>query len=222
MIKGILFDMDGLMIDSEVVTFHLLQKILKEKGYILTRDMYLNLLGKTKKTCESIFKEWYGKDFDYWTMSNQLAPLLNESLRENLPIKEGLFDLLEYCKKQGYSTCIATSSLRSKLEYILPKKLLSYFDATICADEVNNGKPNPEVFFKACQKLNILPQEALVLEDSEAGIEASLAGNIRVICIPDMKEASDAHKAKCEKYLSNLKEVIFYLEQEKKDCKKRC
>lgn len=215
MIKGILFDMDGLMIDSEVVTFHILQDILTKKGYTFTRDMYLNTLGKTKKTCESIFKDWYGEDYDYWAVSNALGPLLNKALAEDLPIKPGLYELLEYCKAHGYKTCIATSSLRSKVDYILPEKLLSYFDTTICGDEVENGKPNPEVFLKCCKKLGIQPEEALVLEDSEAGIEASHNGNIKVICIPDMKEPSDWHKEKLEGYYSSLHDIISYLEDHK-------
>lgn len=213
MIKGILFDMDGLMINSEVVTFHILQNILEEQGYVFTRDMYLETVGKTKMTCEGIFKNWYGQDFPYWDISNQLAPLLKEELRNNLPIKEGLYDLLEYCKEKGYKTCIATSSLRSKLDYILPEKIFSYFDETICGDEVENGKPNPEVFLKACKKLEIRPEEALVLEDSEAGIEASHSGGIKVVCVPDMKEPSDKHREMLDGYFNNLREVISYLKE---------
>lgn len=207
--------MDGLMIDSENVTFRIVKDILEQKGYTFTRDMYINLLGRTRQGARDIYKGWYGEDYDYQGVSEELAKRLIHTLSQELPIKPGLYELLNYLRENGYKTCIATSSLRSKVDAILPKTLIEYFDYVLCGDEVNIGKPNPEVFLKCCERLNVLPEEAIVLEDSEVGIEASVNGNIKVICIPDMKEPSDWHKKQLAGYYTSLEEVIDYLERER-------
>ena len=93
-----------------------------------------------------------------------------------------------YLKDNNYKTIVATSSNRDRVDKILAQaKITEFFDDSICGDEVTKGKPNPEVFLKPCQKLGVNVDEAIVLEDSEAGIQASYDANIKVICIPDMK-----------------------------------
>ena len=87
-----------------------------------------------------------------------------------MPLKTGIFELLTFLKENGYKTIVATSSSRARADMILQAaNIRHYFDDTICGDEVRNGKPNPEIFLTACEKLGITPEEALVLEDSEAG-----------------------------------------------------
>ncbi|MCD8027761.1 MAG: HAD family hydrolase, partial [Erysipelotrichaceae bacterium] len=90
---------------------------------------------------------------------------------------------------------------------------LSYFDTTICGSEAAHSKPEPDIFLKACEKLHVLPSEALVLEDSEAGIEAAYRAHIKVICIPDMKYPTDEYVNKAFKVLDSLDEVINELEK---------
>ena len=86
-----------------------------------------------------------------------------------------------------------------------------YFDDTICGDEVTCGKPNPEIFLTACKKLGVTTEEALVLEDSEAGITASYAGNIDVICVPYMKYPEEEFATKTLKIVDSLLDVIEHL-----------
>ena len=96
---------------------------------------------------------------------------IDESLRQYVPKKKGLVELLEYLKANNYKTIVATSSGRARVDEILKNAdLTKYFDDTICGDEVTHGKPHPEIFLTACQKLDVKPEEALVLEDSEAGL----------------------------------------------------
>ena len=106
------------------------------------------------------------------------------------------------------------NSLKSiLLDLIINKmKLTDYLDDSICGDEVNIGKPNPEIFLKACKKLGATPEEAVVFEDSEAGIDAAYNGNIPVICVPDMLQPSQAHKDKAEVVLEDLSQAIDYIE----------
>lgn len=107
---------------------------------------------------------------------------------------------------------MATSSGRARVDEILKNAdLTKYFDDTICGDEVTHGKPHPEIFLTACQKLDVKPEEALVLEDSEAGILAAYDGHIDVICVPDMKYPEPQFVEKVTKIVDSLDEVIDYL-----------
>ena len=131
---------------------------------------------------------------------------------EGVPVKKGLVELLHYLKDNNYKTIVATSSNRDRVDKILAQaKITEFFDDFICGDEVTKGKPNPEVFLKSCQKLGVNVDEAIVLEDSEAGIQASYDANIKVICIPDMKYPEKQYEEKTFKILKDLTEVTAYL-----------
>ena len=210
MYKAIIFDNDGLMIDSENATYEEYKKYLNELGYPFSKDLYLTFLGKSKLKIIDLFKDAYGQDFPFDQVWDEVHIRLDYRLESNLPIKYGLIKLLDYCKEKGYKLAIATSSDRDRIDRIL-KPILPYFDYVICGDEVKNSKPNPEIFLKACQKLNVNPSEALVIEDSESGILAAYNGNIDVVCIPDMKYPEPEYEKKATVVLNNLLEVIEFL-----------
>lgn len=107
---------------------------------------------------------------------------------------------------------MATSSTRKRVDHILGlADIIKYFDDSICGDEVTHGKPHPEVFLRACEKLGVNPSDAIVLEDSEAGIQAAYSGNIDVICIPDMKYPEQEFEKMTTKILDSLDQVIDFL-----------
>ncbi len=133
---------------------------------------------------------------------------------KGVPLKKGLFDLLKYLKEHDYKTIVATSSQRYRVDYIFKLAGLNlYFDDSICGDEVIRGKPDPEIFLKACQKLDVKPSETIVLEDSEAGINAAFNAAIKVICIPDLKYPEPEFAKMTYKIMNNLLEVRDFLNQ---------
>ena len=188
--KAVIFDMDGLMIDSERVTYEEYCRKLEQLEYHFDENMYRRCLGKNKQSVYQVFIDHYGEDF---------------------PITE-VWNDVHVLKENGYKTIVATSSSRARANMILQAANIGhYFDDTICGDEVRNGKPNPEIFLTACEKLGITPEEALVLEDSEAGITAAHAGNIDVICVPDMKYPEEEFASKTLKIVDSLLDVIEHL-----------
>ena len=213
MIKAIIFDMDGLMIDSERVTFECYQERLKDMNLTMDEKFYKTLLGKPIKGIYQRFYDVYGNDFPIENVIQDVHQLMAERFEtEGVPIKTGLKSLLEYLKENNYKTIVATSSNRDRVDTILSQaQITDYFDDSICGDEVTKGKPNPEVFLKSCQKLGVNVDEAIVLEDSEAGIQASYDANIKVICIPDMKYPEKQYEEKTFKILKDLTEVTAYL-----------
>ena len=215
MIKAIIFDMDGLMIDSEIETFKGYKKILESYGYELSLDFFKTLLGNNMLSVKSKFIEYYGYDFPVDTIVKQLHDYLHVTFDTyGVPLKKGLLELLHYLKENGYKTIVATGSSKKRVKHILDKANISHlFDDCICGDEVSNGKPDPETFIKGCHKLNVNYDEVIVLEDSEAGILAAYNGNMKVICIPDMKEHSDDIYHLCEAVYPSLDYVIEYLKK---------
>lgn len=213
MIKAIIFDMDGLMIDSERVTFECYQERLKDMNLTMDEEFYKTLLGKPIKGIYQRFYDVYGNDFHIQNVIQDVHQLMAERFEtEGVPVKKGLVELLHYLKDNNYKTIVATSSNRDRVDKILAQaKITEFFDDSICGDEVTKGKPNPEVFLKSCQKLGVNVDEAIVLEDSEAGIQASYDANIKVICIPDMKYPEKQYEEKTFKILKDLTEVTAYL-----------
>lgn len=213
MIKAIIFDMDGLMIDSERVTFECYQERLKDMNLTMDEEFYKTLLGKPIKGIYQRFYDVYGNDFPIQNVIQDVHQLMAERFEtEGVPVKKGLVELLHYLKDNNYKTIVATSSNRDRVDKILAQaKITEFFDDSICGDEVTKGKPNPEVFLKSCQKLGVNVDEAIVLEDSEAGIQASYDANIKVICIPDMKYPEKQYEEKTFNILKDLTEVTVYL-----------
>lgn len=213
MIKAIIFDMDGLMIDSERVTFEGYQEVLKEMNLTMDENFYITLLGKPIKGIYQRFYDVYGQDFPIESVIKKVHEYMAIRFeKEGVPLKKGLVPLLKYLKANHYKTIVATSSNRDRVDNILKSAdIEQYFDDSICGDEVTKGKPNPEVFLKSCQKLSVETDEAIVLEDSEAGIQASAAANIKVICIPDMKYPEPEFAQKTYKIYQDLDEVTEYI-----------
>ena len=190
--KAIIFDMDGLMIDSERVTYNEYVKKLKILGYDdFTEKIYRQCLGKNKEGICQVFFNQYGDDFPMIEVWNDVHDWIDESLRKYVPKKKGLDNLLKYLKENNYLTIVATSSGRTRVNEILKN---------------------------ACQKLGFKPEEALVLEDSEAGIRAAYDGEIEVICIPDMKYPEPEFACQVTKIMDSLEDVIYYLEDLKLHC----
>ena len=214
MIKAVIFDMDGLMIDSERVTFEGYQHIMSKMGKTITEDFYITVLGKPIKGIFQRFYDVYGNDFPIESVITDVHRYMAERFEtEGVPLKTGLVELLKYCREKGYRTIVATSSNRNRVDKILKSAdIEQYFDDSICGDEVTKGKPDPEVFLKSCMKLGVNTDEAVVLEDSEAGIQASYAAGIKVICVPDMKQPEPEYAQKTFMIVTDLNKVKYWLE----------
>ena len=133
--------------------------------------------------------------------------------KDGVPLKKGVKELLDYLVSKKIAICLATSSVEKRAITILDNyQLTKYFDAFVFGDEVKRGKPFPDVFLKACKKINVQKNEAIVIEDSEAGIEAGYNAKIRVICIPDMKYPDDKYQLMTCNIYRDLTNIIKYIE----------
>lgn len=215
MLKGIIFDLDGILIDSEPIAYSILQEMVSAYGGHISLDDYTaNYLGRTVAMGLSTIKSVFNAPETEEELMEIYLRKEQEKLIEGVPLKPGVKELLVYVKTCGYKTIVASSSIRERAENILKSyDILKYFDDMVFGCEVPKGKPHPDIFLKACEKMGIQPHEAIVIEDSEAGIEASYSANITTICIPDMKYPDKHYKNMVCYLFDSLFDVMRLLEE---------
>ena len=214
-IQGAIFDMDGTMFDTERLRFETLKQASKELiEQEFSEDYLMQCLGLSARTAEQLAKKYYGETVPYLAIRKRADELELEFVRHNgVPIKKGLIQVLERLRKSGLRMAVATSSRRAIAEeYLINANAYKFFDLLVCGDEVERGKPHPEIFIQAAQKLNLQPSKCLMFEDSENGIcSAHAAGGITVL-FKDIKAPNDHMLSKANFYYSDMLEYLAALD----------
>ncbi len=213
MINTILFDLDGLLIDSESMFYHLYLDLLKQYDQEFTLEEYAqNYSGKTAVTNMTNLIQSYHLPINLEEGLSFIDQREKYYLDQGIPLKTGTKELLKYLKENNYKIILATSSKPLRAKTILKQNHVEdYFDDYVFGSELKHSKPFPDVFNIASQKANSKKEECLVLEDSEAGIEASYRANIKVICIPDIKQPAKEYQEKTYQMMDSLLDVIELL-----------
>lgn len=215
-IKAVLFDMDGLMVDTESLATEAFIHSAKKQGYDMTKEETLLVLGFTTK---SIYEFWenYFKNSD--VSGKQLVDDHYKYI-ENILFTTGprkmpyIEELLKYLKESNYKVAVASSSNMDHIINNMEKTgLKKYIDEFASGAEVENGKPAPDVFLLAAERLGVKPEECLVLEDSKAGVLAGSSAGAKVIMVPDMFKPDEECKERTYRIVGNLGEVISILEE---------
>lgn len=187
-VKGVVFDMDGLMIDTERVIKYTWDVTGEKMGYADFGDNIFHTLGKNRVQRNQYFLNKYGEDFPLQEFLDGYHEVYYQYEKEHgIPKKKGLLELLETLREKKIPMAVATSTYR---EHSIPELerqgILSYFEAVVTGDMVQNGKPDPEIYLTACEKLGVCPKDALALEDSYSGIRSAYNAGMNVIMIPDL------------------------------------
>lgn len=215
MVKAVIFDLDGLLADTENTFYQIYVKLLKEYGREFKKEVYTrDYCGKTEAANVIDLIRDYRLP---WTFDEGMERVLREEKRffgRGVSLKPGAGELLAYLKENGYQIALASSSIRERAMNILDRNgVTDYFEQLVFGPEVERGKPYPDIFLRTCEKLGRHPEDCLVLEDSEAGLQAASAANIPVICIPDMKMPDRQFLDKTAAVLDSLDQVIRYLSE---------
>lgn len=213
-VKAVIFDMDGLMVDTEPVGNMICVQAHQKFGYEITQEMLFDLIGRNATSAKEYYFHTFGNDYPYNEIKKEITQLHEEYYQtHDIAVKPGLYKLLNYLKEQGIKMAVASSTVTARVQSNLQRiHVLSYFDHVIGGDQIVHGKPAPDIFLKALELLGVDHDEALVLEDSKNGILASYQAQIPVICIPDIVKHTSETLNKTYKVLDRLDQVIDEVE----------
>lgn len=210
---AVVFDMDGVIFDSERATMNCWIELADKYGIKNIEEPFLACTGTTMARTREIMLEAYGESFPYDEYAKE-ASLMYHSKYDGgrLPMKKGVIELLTFLKNQGKKIALASSTRRQTVvSQLKDAGILDYFDAVICGDMVERSKPAPDIFLKACEEINVLPERAYGIEDSYNGIRAAHSGNLRPIMVPDLLPENEEMESLAEVILESLLEIKEYL-----------
>ncbi|OLQ91292.1 haloacid dehalogenase [Vibrio panuliri] len=211
MLKAVLFDMDGLIFDTERVYKQSWQYAAQQQNLHLSDEFYQQFIGVQDADCERKLLEYFADDIDMPRYVQQRNQHFHRQRNQGIALKTGFSELFNQIKQCGLMTAIVTSSQRKEVEFnFASTTYLAQFDIIITAEDVPRGKPHPDCYLLACQRLNIPPNQSLVLEDSNQGVRAALAAGCLAVMIPDLAPPETDLVNKIEVY-DCLKQVISRL-----------
>lgn len=190
MVDAVLFDMDGVVLDTEKLYTRFWQEAAHALGYPMTKEQALGMRSLNRGAGLAKMQSYFGPDVDYDKIREKRIELMDDFVaREGVTVKPGIQQLLDYLKKQGIKTAIATSSpMERTLLYLSSVGLQDSFDELVSGYMVEKGKPEPDIFLYAAKKLGVEPKRCIVLEDSPAGILAAHRAGCKPVMIPDQDE----------------------------------
>lgn len=210
---AVLFDMDGLMLDTEGPVLPFWHEAMAKFGFSIDEDTLYKTIGVPASSTEKLLLEKYGKDFPYDAVTDELERLVKEDNEKNgIPQKKGLLRLLDHLDMLGIPKAVATSTRRKKALWKLEcARIADRFPITVCVDDVTYGKPAPDLFLAAAEKLGKAPELCVGFEDSVAGLQSLSAAGIKSVFIKDVLEPPEDVMKTVWRQFGNLAEaaVLF-------------
>lgn len=209
--KAAVFDMDGLILDSERTVLSIWEQIGDKYGFAGIRAYGISVIGKNKQATVDEFQRVYGEPGEpYERELRQIYNVLADNGK--VPLKPHTIELLNAMKNAGMKIAIASSSSREEVTSQMgPLGALPFFDALVCGDQVTHSKPDPEIFLLACDALGVKPEEGVGLEDSFNGVRSCKASGLYTIMVPDIIQPDDEMKSLADVILPSLKDVQDFL-----------
>jgi len=205
----IIFDMDGTMLDTEPVSLDATVRAGAELGVKITRELGESFMGKSVVRIREILHANFGENFDAERLFELHAIYVDEFFEKNgVPVKKGIFEILDKLEVLGIRKCVATSTAKKRAtEKLTSAKIAHRFEKIIGGDDVQNGKPSPDIFLKAAAECGVAPENCLIIEDTEAGALGAEAAKIRLILVPDIAPLDEKIRAKALAVCKDLFEV---------------
>lgn len=218
MIKNIVFDMDGVLLDTEAVFMRCWKKLGEELHLPNVEETARKCIGITVTQTEALFQKEYGEKYpceSYVGAAN--AIFYRQEAEQGIPEKPGVHELFAYLKEQNYRIGLASSTQQQAVyRQMKAAGIFDDFDVIVCGDMVTKSKPNPDIYLKACELMKVDPKECYAVEDSYNGIRAAHAAGMKAIMVPDLLEPTPEILELTDQIFNSLMELQKFLMTQQK------
>lgn len=214
MLKAVIFDVDGTLLDTERIYMQAWKAAAAELGYEITDELLRKTRAINVKDAARIFETEIGNGFSYEKTRVGRVRIAEEIIKRESPIlKPGVTELLDYLQQKGIRLSVASSTnLKGTQSHLSESRILDRFEVVVGGDMVAKGKPNPDIFLKAAELLGLKPEECVVVEDSPAGIRAACAAGMKAVLVPDQAAITQQIVDMSDAVLKSLHEMPAYVE----------
>lgn len=224
MMRAVIFDMDGVIFDSETLILDAWEWVGKKHQFEVDRQAFIECIGTTKEKTKEIICSHYGAAFAYDAYSKEASLFFHEYVREHgLPVKRGVRELLCYLKETQIPIGLASSTRLAVVEEELRQAgLYDYFQVVVGGDQLKRSKPAPDIYLAACEKADVLPEQAFAVEDSYNGIRAAYSAGMSPLMVPDIIQPDDEMREKSTAIFDDLLQVMNYFKEKNVFLKEGC
>lgn len=215
--EAVVFDMDGVLFDTERLCMESWREIAAEKGIENIEPAVLGCIGLNRNDTIQFFKDHYGEDFDFEDFRIGYSERMEQKLKEGgLPVKPGVRELLRYLEEKKIPMAVASSTRRDRvLGHLEESGIQNYFQVVIGGDQVLHSKPEPDIYLLACESLSVSPEKSFAIEDSINGIRSAFRAGMQVIMVPDMIAPTPEAIEKTAVIKDSLTEVLNWFQESK-------
>lgn len=200
---AVIFDMDGIIFDSERLVLDCWERIGEKYGIPDIGEVFMRCIGTNRVRTRQIVDEHYGKTFPYEKFSAESSALFHEMTeKEGLPIKAGVREILTYLREEKIPLGLASSTrIAVVTQELKDAGLYEYFQTVVGGDLLENSKPAPDIYLMTCERMGVLPEKTYAIEDSYNGIRSAYSAGLHSVMVPDMLPATEE--------MRNLSEAVF-------------
>ena len=213
-VRAVVFDMDGLLIDSEVVIRDAMMAVASEMGAEMPHSVFIRMVGLPMAASDAVAQAHFGPDFPLAVFNAAVTERAHAVFETEELLKTGVREIVEHLEAAGIPMAVATSSSPDSVRrHLEPAGLYDRFQAIVARGDYARGKPNPDPYLVAAERLGVPPADCLALEDSHNGVRAAHAAGMMTIMVPDLLDPTEEMREKCVAILQSLHEVGEALEQ---------
>ena len=210
---AVIFDMDGLLFDSERLYAQTILTAAAEVGCPMSHDIFLQLVGRSREVNHAFLLGHYGPDYPLQALIATWGRHFRELAAAGLPLKPGAIELLDLLDDLRLPRAIATSSTHATVQAnLLVHSLADRFHGVVAHGDYASGKPAPDPFLKAAERLGVAPALCLALEDSHNGVRSASAAGMMAVMVPDLIPATDEMQELCALVVDDLHAVRLLLD----------